>query len=350
MGSRQLARALSLAVSAHACVGAFEAPTEVIDDGGVTAPPRDASASPRDAGLTTAPRDAGPPPRAPYPGVPGVSPTLGGCPVFPPDDPWNRDISGAPVHPDSAAIIANIQAHGDTELRADFGSSADFGIPITVAPATQPAVPVSMTKYPDESDPGPFPIPANARIEGGGDDHVLVVQSGTCALIELYRARLEGGRWSAGCAARFDLRTNTARPQGWTSADQAGLPIAPGLARYEEVSAGEIRHALRVTFEHTRAGWVFPATHPGGESDPRAPAMGMRLRLRADYDIRGLRGQARVIATALKRYGMFVADTGTNWFLSGATDRRWADQDLAQLREVSGTAFEVVNTGPVITR
>lgn len=356
---------MQVPLSLIACVGHIEdIPGEAADasrvvlpatdpeDGGsvdvvVMARPDAASA---DVRVTTAPRPDAGPARPSYPGVPGVSPMLGGCPIFAPDDPWNRDISSAPVRRDSAAIIANIQAHGDEHLKADFGSNTAYGLPITIAPASQPAVPVRLTEYPDESDRGPFPIPANARIEGGNDDHVLVVHAGSCALIELYHARYSSGAWSAGSAARFDLRTNTVRPRGWTSADQAGLPIVPGLARYEEVTAGEIRHALRVTFDHTRAAWVFPATHPGGTDDDTAPAMGMRLRLRASYDISRLSGQARVIAAALKRYGLFVADTGSNWYISGASDARWRDSDLAQLRDIPGDAFEVLDTGPLQTR
>lgn len=346
--------------------GRVSLPATSPTDAGAAAPRTDAgAATPRtDAGATTTPRadvltstprpDAGttttPPPAVTYPGVAGVSPTLGGCPVFPAADPWNRDISGAAVHPDSDAIIASIADNGDMDLRADFGSDPNYGLPITLAPASQAMVSVRVTEYPGESDPGPFPIPSNARVEGGGDDHVLVVHQGACVLYELYHAQRSGSAWSAGAIARFDLRANTARPQGWTSADQAGLPITAGLARYDEVAAGEIRHALRVTFWHTRAAWVPPATHPGGNDDDAAPAMGMRLRLRADHDISSLTGQARVIATALKRYGLFVADTGYNWFVSGATDTRWNDRELAQLRDIPGTAFEFVDTGPVRTR
>ncbi len=289
-------------------------------------------------------------PRAPYPGVPGVSPTLGGCPVFPPGDPWNRDITSAPVHPDSAAILANIRAHGDDFVKPDFGESAEYGLPITFAPQGQAAVPVQIVKYPRESDPGPLPLPDDARIEGGDDDHILLVHQGTCVLWELYQARRENGMWLADAVARFDLRTNTERPRTWTSADQAGLPIAAGLVRMDEVLAGEIRHALRVTFAHTRAGWIFPATHPGGENDRTAPPMGLRLRLRADYDTSRLTGQARVIAAAMKRYGLMVADTGGNWFISGETDPRWNDEDLSQLRQITSSAFEVLNTGIVETR
>lgn len=275
----------------------------------------------------------------------GMSPLLGGCPMFPPDNLWNRDVSRDAVHPRSGAIIANILDHGDSNLKADFGSSAQYGIPFVVVPATHAMFPVRFTLYGDESDPGPYPVPLDAPIEAGGDHHVLVLQQGTCRLYELYRATRGSNAWSAGAGATFDLRSNATRPERWTSCDQAGLPILPGLVRYDEVMAGEIRHALRVTVEHTRAAWIPPATHWGGEDDEDAPAMGTRLRLRADYDISGLHGASRVIATALKRYGLMVADTGTNWYISGATDRRWTDNDLAQLQDIPGDQFEVVDTG-----
>lgn len=345
---------IPLCLSLNACLGAIQdggfSPADAALDAGVTTPDVTAAGDTARVDRVTPPADQGPPPRPPYPGVPGVSPMLGGCPVFPPDDPWNRDVSSAPVRADSSAILANIRAHGDDMLRPDFGSNPDYGIPITIAPASQQPVSVNITKYPDESDRGPFPIPDDARIEGGGDDHVLVIHQGACVLYELYRARRTGDGWAAGSAARFNLRTNTERPQTWTSADQAGLPIAPGLARYDEVAAGEIRHALRVTFNHTRNAWIFPATHPGGDNDRSAPPMGLRLRMRANYNIDGLSGQARVIAVALKRYGMFVADTGTNWFISGDTDRRWNDRELSQLRAIPGSAFEALETGPLLSR
>ena len=280
---------------------------------------------------------------------PAADDALVTCPILPADDPWNQDVSGAPVHPRSAAIVANIQDHGDPTLKADFGASAAWGIPFVVVQAAQPAVPVRFDLYPDQSDPGPYPVPANAAVEAGHDHHVLVVQQGACRLFEMYRASREGAGWRAGAGAVFDLRRGTTRPAGWTSADQAGLPIFPGLARWDEVSRGAIRHALRVTFAHTRAAWVAPATHPGGDDDEDAPAMGPRLRLRSDYDLSAMRGAARVIAVALQRYGMLVADTGANWYVSGATDPRWNDADLAQLRAIPGTAFEVLDTGPVTT-
>ena len=277
--------------------------------------------------------------------------TLGGCAMFPPDNPWNRDVSNDPVDPRSVRYIANIQAHGDRTLHPDFGANPEYGIPYVIVPATQPRVPIRFTEYGDESDPGPYPIPLDAPIEFGRDHHVLVLQQGTCRLFELYHAERDGDGWRAGSGATFDLRSNRLRPREWTSCDQAGLPILPGLVRYDEVMSGEIRHALRVTFEHTQAAWIAPATHPGGDDhDLDAPPMGLRIRLKASFDTTRLRGQSRVIARAMQRYGMFVADTGGNWYVSGATDRRWNDDDLEQLKAIPGTAFEVVASGPLQRR
>jgi len=279
--------------------------------------------------------------------APDAGASLGGCPMFPADNPWNRDVSGDPVDPRSDRYIANIQAHGDPNLHPDFGANPEYGIPYVVVPASQPRVPIRFTEYGDESDPGPYPVPLDAPIERGRDHHVLVLQQGTCKLFELYHAARDGAGWRAGSGATFDLRSNRLRPREWTSCDQAGLPILPGLVRYDEVMAGEIRHALRVTFEHTQSAWVAPATHPGGDDDPDAPPMGLRIRLKASFNTARLHGQARVIARAMQRYGMFVADTGGNWFVSGSTDRRWRDDDLEQLKEIPGTAFEVVASGPL---
>jgi hypothetical protein len=213
-------------------------------------------------------------------------------------------------------------------------------------------VAITYDAYGDESDPGPFPIPLDAPIEGGsasdGDRHVLVVQQGTCQLFELYRAFPTAGGWTADAGARFDLSSNALRPLGWTSADAAGLPILPGLVRYDEVAAGSIDHAIRVTFSQTQRGYILPATHFASSStDPDLPPMGLRLRLAASYDISALTGQARVIATAMQRYGLIVADNGSNWFFQGGTDPRWNDDDLSQLKAIPGSAFEVVDTGPV---
>lgn len=279
-------------------------------------------------------------------------PTIGGCEVFPADNAWNLDISTAPLHPDSAKIIARIQSSGGTRLHPDFGENPNYGIPYEVVPPDQPLVPITYTAYGDESDPGPFPIPLDARVEGGsgsdGDRHVLVVRSGTCELFELYRAFRRGSGWAADSGARFDLKSNRLRPLGWTSADAAGLPILPGLVRYEEVAAGEIDHAIRITFSRTRRGYILPATHFASNSnDPDLPPMGLRLRLRASYDVTRLRGQARVIAEAMQRYGVIVADNGSNWYFQGAPSPGWNDDDLNQLKSISGSEFEVVYTGQV---
>lgn len=281
-------------------------------------------------------------------------PSVGGCPVFPSTNAWNTDVSGAPQHPRSAQIISTIQSVGGDNLHPDFGSNLAYGIPYVVVPAGQPAVPIVYTAYGDESDPGPFPVPLDAPVEGGssagGDRHVLVVQEGTCELFELFVARRSGAGWSADSGARWNLTTGALRPIGWTSADAAGLPILPGLVRYDEVAAGVVRHAIRVTFAQTQRGFILPATHfASSRTTADLPPMGMRLRLGADFDVTQLTGQARVIATAMQRYGLIVADNGSNWFFQGGADPRWDDDDLEQLKAIPGTAFEVVDTGPVRT-
>lgn len=287
--------------------------------------------------------------------VPPKGPIVGGCPVFPSDNAWNQDISQAPLHPNSGAIIDTIQHNGGTRLHPDFGENADYGIPFVVVPGDQPLVPITYTAYGDESDPGPFPIPPSAPVEGGngstGDRHVLVLRADTCDLFELYRAfraTNAANGWRADSGARFDLRSNALRPLGWTSADAAGLPILPGLVRYEEVAAGEIKHAIRVTSSQTRRGYVLPATHfASSNGSANLPPMGARLRLKASFDTTQLTGQARVIAVAMQRYGLIVADNGSNWFFQGAPNAGWNDDDLNQLKAISGSNFEVVDTGPV---
>ena len=279
-------------------------------------------------------------------------PRIGGCPIFPAGNAWNQEIASRPLHPRSAQIINHIQAIGGDNLHPDFGEDPLFGIPYVVVPASQQLVPIIYTDYGDESDPGPFPIPLDAPIEGGGngDSHVLVVREGSCQLYELFVGRRSGAGWSAASGAKFDLLTGALRPLGWTSADAAGLPILPGLVRYDEVAAGLIDHAIRVTFSQTQRGFILPATHfASSNPDPTLPAMGMRLRLRADFNVAALTGQARVIATAMQRYGLIVADNGSNWFFQGAPDPGWNDDDLNQLKGIPGTAFEVVDTGPVQT-
>ena len=276
-------------------------------------------------------------------------PIIGGCEVFPSDNAWNQDISQLPVDPRSNAYIASISADGDRFLHPDFGSNPSYGIPYLVVPASQPLVPINFLAYGDESDPGPYPIPANAPVEAGSDRHVLVVRQGECKLYELYHAQYSGPGWNADSGAVWNLRTNALRPAGWTSADAAGLPILPGLARYDEVQTGEIRHALRFTVWRSQRGAILPATHQAGATnDPNYPPMGLRLRLKSSYNISGFTGHARVILEALRTYGMIVADNGTSWYMSGATDARWNDNDLDQLKSVPGSAFEAVQTGPVV--
>lgn len=278
----------------------------------------------------------------------GTSPTIAGCPVFPGDNPWNEDISNLPVDPNSANYIASINSTRRF-LHADFGSDPAYGIPYAVVPASQAFVPITFTAYGDESDPGPYPIPPDAPVEAGSDRHVLVLDSGNCHLYEMYNAVTNsGGGWSCDSGAVFDLRSDALRPDTWTSADAAGLPILAGLARYGEVTAGVITHALRFTVAQTQNGFIHPATHQAGVNDPNAPPMGLRLRLKASFDLSVFHGESLVILTALKKYGMFVADNGSSWYISGATDPRWDDTDLDQLKTVPGSAFEVVQSGSIL--
>ena len=296
----------------------------------------------------------------------GPYPALAPCSVFP-DPPaslsprapslpteaaWNQDISRAPRDPRSSAYIAYINAQGGDHLHPDFGSPRAYGFPYSVVAAGQPQLPIHYTAYGDESDPGPFPVPARAPVEGGngsdGDRHVLVVDRSACKLYELYRAFYVAKprpHWNADSGTEWDLRSAARRPDGWTSADAAGLPIFPGLVRYDEVAAGHLEHAIRITFESTRNAWVHPASHCAGDtSSPSAPPMGLRLRLKAGYGLGGFSGPAKTIALAMKRYGLIVADNGSNWFFSGSSDRRWDDENLNQLKRIPGSAFEVVKS------
>jgi hypothetical protein len=291
----------------------------------------------------------------PSPSVGGGA-TIAGLQVFPPDNPWNRDVSLEPVDPNSANLIASIGL--TTGLHPDFGTvwnGAPNGIPFVVASGTQAKVPVTFT-YADESDPGPYPIPSNAPIEGGssstGDRHILIIDKDNKRLYELFSAYPQGTGWRAGSGAVFDLTSNQLRPSGWTSADAAGLPIFPGLARYDEaVVQSSINHALRFTVARTRRAYVAPATHyASSNTDPNLPPMGMRVRLKTGFDISSYPPSVRVILTALKKYGMFVADNGSNWYISGAPDPRWSDDDLATIRQVKGSDFEVVKMGAVVTQ
>lgn len=244
---------------------------------------------------------------------------------------------------------------GTTNLHPDFGSNPTYGIPyVTVHGKTQAFVPITFTESPTESDPGPYPVPSNAPIEGGsgsgGDRHVLVVDVDNCIDYEMYHAFYVGPGWNAGSGAIWHFNSNTLRTLYWTSADAAGLPIVAGLARYDEtVQTGAIYHALRFTVHQTQRGFILPATHYASSStDANDPPMGLRVRLKASYDISHFTGASRVILTALKRYGMIIADNGSDWYISGSTDTRWDDNDLDQLKTVPASAFEVVQTGSVI--
>lgn len=258
-------------------------------------------------------------------------------------------MSDDPVDPRSNAYVASVSDGGDRSfLHADFGSDPAYGIPYVVVGAGQRRVPIRYTDYGDESDPGPFPIPLDAPREANSDRHVIAVQTGACKLYELYGAERRGDGWSAASGAAFDLRSNALRPAGWTSADAAGLPILPGLVRREETRSGAIRHALRFTAPRTQRGYVDPARHfASPDDDPDLPPMGLRLRLKSSYDVSRFRGHTRVILEALRTYGMILADNGSSWFISGATDTGWDDDDLDQLKTVPGSAFEAVKHGTV---
>jgi hypothetical protein len=275
-----------------------------------------------------------------------------GCPVFPKDNPWNKRVDGLPVHPNSDAIVRSIGV--DETMHADFGSGlyegGPIGIPFVTVGKGRKRVPVSF-EYASESNRGPYPIPPNAPIEGGrdadGDRHVIVVDRSRCRLYELFAAYPQNGgaRWSAGSGAVWNLRSNHLRPRGWTSADAAGLPILPGLARYDEVKRGRIDHALRFTASQTRRAFIYPARHFASDlTDPDLPAMGQRVRLKRGYDISRFPRQTRIVLRALKRYGMILADNGAPWFVSGAPHPGWNNDDLHSLHRVPGSAFEVVDT------
>jgi hypothetical protein len=278
----------------------------------------------------------------------GTGPQFAGCPTFPADNAWNRDVSALAVHPQSATWVAAVNAN-KTMLHPDTGSNPDYGIPFVVVGPNQPQVPVKYVDYGDESDPGPFPIPLDAPVESGGDRHVIVVQTQTCRLFELFNATAANGSWQASSGAAYDLKSNALRPKGWTSADAAGLPIFPGLLRVDEVRSGEIRHALRFTASKTQRGFIAPARHFAGSADPSLPPMGARFRLKANADLSKYTGDSLVILKALQKYGMLLADNGSSWFISGAKDPRWNDDDLNQLKTVPGSWFEVVDTGPIET-
>lgn len=283
-------------------------------------------------------------------------PQLAGCDIFPADNVWNVRVDGLPVDANSAAYIETIGAQ--THFHPDFGSGTweggPIGIPYVDVAETQPLVAINFTAYGDESDPGPYPVPTDAPIEGGaqsnGDRHVLVVDRDNCVLYELYRAFPQpDGSWNADSAARYDLSSHILRPDGWTSADAAGLPILPGLVRYDEVTAGEIRHAIRFTAPQTRRAYVWPARHFASSlTGEQYPPMGQRFRLRGDFNVSGFAPEIQVILVAMQRYGIILADNGSPWYLSGVPDERWDNDMLRQLRQVQGSDFEAVDVSSLM--
>jgi len=302
------------------------------------------------------PDDVTPPQPTPDLG-PGAS--LHGKQLFPPDNGWNEDISIAEVDPNSDNLIAGIGAN--TNLHPDFGTvwnGAPNGIPYVVVAGSQPKVPLNWTAYGDESDPGPYPIPPDAPIEGGpssnGDRHVLVIDRDNWKLYELgYAFPINNGAsWNANCGAVFDLSSNALRPAGWTSADAAGLPIFPGLVRYDEVfEQQEIKHAIRFTAQITRRAYVAPARHwASTTTSVNRPPMGMKVRLKASFNISTFTPAMQVVLRAMQKYGMILADNGSNWYFSGAPDMRWSDDELNQLKTLKGSNFEVVKMNNIVTQ
>jgi hypothetical protein len=289
--------------------------------------------------------------------TPGQLTSLNGFVPFPANNPWNTDISALPVDPSSASIINYIGAA--KPVHPDFGSGtyqgSSIGIPYQIVPGTQPKVNIQLKAYASESDPGPEPIPSNALIEGypkpgNGDRHVLVLDKDNCWLYEMGSAYLTSGKWSANVTTVWDMTANEQRPYTWTSVDAAGLSVFAGLARYDEVASGVISHALRFTVPTTRQAFTPPASHwASSVTDPNAPPMGMRLRLKATFDISRFSPQNQVILTALKKYGLILADNGSAMYISGAPDSRWNNDDLSKLKSLTAANFEVVAMNNVYT-
>ncbi len=350
----------SLTVLIGICVGLFagcgqapgpqSSPAVTIMYVPVTTTP-DTSAPQGSAGQT-----ATSPPASSVPSAGGQAPTLGGCPIFPADSVWNTPIDTLPVHSLSDRYIDSIGR--DTSLHPDFGSGLwegePIGIPYNVVPADTPEVAISF-HYADESDAGPYRIPADPLIEGGpdsdGDRHILIVEQGTCRLVEIYDATPQGdGSWEAGAGAIWDLHSHALRPETWTSADAAGLPILAGLVRYDEAAAGAIHHALRFTAEDTQRLFVWPARHYASDiTDASVPPMGARFRLKASFDISPYPPEAQAILRAMQRYGIILADNGSSWFITGAPDDRWDNEMLVDsFRTITGNDFEAVDTSSLM--
>jgi hypothetical protein len=278
-------------------------------------------------------------------------PTLPGaraCPIFPASNVWNRPVDHLPVAANSDAMISAIGS--DEKVHPDFGSYLGYGIPYNVVSGKSVHKVKVSFDYADESDRVGYPIPEHPNQESSGDGHILIVDRDACRLYELFDAHGSGDSWKAGSGAVWNLRSNHLRPNTWTSADAAGLPILPGLVRYDEVAAGTIRHALRFTARNTDKAHIYPARHDAGDSDPSLPPMGLRVRLKASVDISGYGKQARVVLRALKTYGMILADNGSPWFVSGASNRRYNDDDLRTLGKITGSDFEVVDTSGLRNR
>lgn len=267
--------------------------------------------------------------------VPGTT-----CEVFPANNVWNMNVSNLPVHPRSRAWMRSAHA-GTALLHPDFGG-APYGLPYDVVEGSHATVDVDF-RHADESDPGPYPFGPDIQVEGGSDEHALMVNADTCTLFELYDAHWNSGDPDAGSGAVFHLGSNELRSRGWTSADAAGLPILPGLVRYDEVAAGGIDHAIRFTVDCTTRRYLWPARHQAGVADPSCPPMGARFRLRTGFGLAGFSADARVVLRAMKRYGMIVADNGSNWYFQGTTDERWTDALLGQLKSVPASAFVAVD-------
>jgi len=333
--------------TADTAIGPTAIPGSSIWDEILAPPTPGATKKPSNAGKSTAtPRPQPDPTPKPTP-KPDPTPRPAPCTVFPSDNVWNRRVDDLPVDAKSDTYIASIGL--DRSLHPDFSSLAwnggkGYGIPINKVNLSTPTYHVTFD-YSDESDPGPYPIPSNPKIEGGGDAHLLSWDTDDCMLYEIFDASKSGGAWFGGSGAIWDLRSNALRPDGWTSADAAGLPILPGLVRYPEVNGGAILHALRFTASRTCSNHIYPARHDAGSySCSSYPPMGLRVRLKASVDISGYGPQAQVILTALKRYGMLLADNGSNWYISGAPNANWNDDDLHTLGGIKGSDFEVVDT------